>query len=155
MLRKCPMPLKPTPQCTACAPPSCRYTFHPGTGMSTMQTRPPRRVSSGWCLHTSAQACRGITYQSPAVLEPHTEEDTGKWPGLFPITASQQEGLSVPWMCEGLLCWGEAARGVSVTTHSDYQEAKAVLARSCGYLLWHKIQITLFVLKRDQNLTLT
>lgn len=54
----------------------------------------------------------------------------------------------------GMLCLGEAAQGISALSRSADQEAKAVLARPCGYLLWHKIKITLFVLEHEWNLTL-
>lgn len=69
----------------------------------------------------------------------------------------EQDGFSEP--CTYTL-WHAVLRrsgseDICVTTRSADQEAKAVLARSCGYLLWHKIKITLFVLEHEQNLTLT
>lgn len=146
MLRKSPMP--PNQPHSAWASPSCHDVLHSSTGMSLC------RVCRADACALSAQMHKGTTYQTPAMLESQAKEDMGKWPGLFPITVQQeQEGFSGRWTRWGLVFWGEAARGGSVITHSAYLEAKALLARSCGYLLWHKIQIILFVLGHEQNLT--
>lgn len=122
---------------------------------------PRCRVRRGWCLHPSARhaggSCTHKTHIKPQLCWSHKPWRT--WVSdldFFLSLHCMERTAGLQWALDvlGSVCWG-AAQGVSVPIHSAHQEAKAVPARSCGYLLWHKIQISLFVLECEQNLTLT
>lgn len=145
MLMKCPVPPKPTPGCTAWAPSSSHW--HKDVPVAVVCT--PQPGTQGDPAH--------ITHLKPQLCWSHKPSRARVSDLDFLLSLHCMErAAGLQWALDmlGSVCWGEAARGVSVPTHSADHKAKAAPARSCGYLLWHKIQITLFVLEREQNLTL-
>lgn len=92
---------KPTPQCSSWTTSSCHYILRPGIGistiqshMSTIQSHPLEGAASPHLYKLSALK----SHLNPHLLEPYTEDDTGKVGGpllLFTLHDMNQKSFNV------------------------------------------------------------